>query len=44
MTEIPSASCLAAWLGDKPPEFACVLAARNRTAGGTDTEKHIAHG
>ena len=28
MTEIPSASCLAAWLGDKPPEFACVLAAR----------------
>ena len=28
MTEISSASCLAAWLGDKPPEFACVLAIR----------------
>jgi hypothetical protein len=28
MTEISSASCLASWLGDKPPEFACVLAAR----------------
>ena len=28
MTEIPSASCLASWLGDKPPEFACVLVVR----------------
>ena len=28
MTEIPSASCLASWLGDKRPEFACVLVAR----------------
>ena len=28
MTEISGASCLASWLGDKPSEFACVLAAR----------------
>ena len=42
MTEISSASCLASWLGGQATGIRLRASGENRTAGGTDTEKHIA--